>query len=335
METFEWDATSCAPNMYPVEMYQTSFIFENGYTMDIPGSAFMQNGWGEEGSIVGGNNFKPLPVGLDITWISYTENKFYTGNFPLPTDSIAKLFKEGFTEFQSKKHGTYNIINVGMAPGGVVVVWMMGGGKVVEIGRYQAKDTVVNIVDFKPYAQIDDLDTYVKTVLENETEINDSIKKNGIPYGRWDSYREKFIWRPVMDFEDKENCILDEMMIYYMNGEVDEISEERLAANNFNYKPRLKKFTCWWSNKRSISKVKILLDEEEVFKAYRFIYQDNPDQQGQFRIQINKTESSVSLFLENTDQDNHREIQLHNADVKIYPVDELDRSYYTVFKDEK
>ncbi len=334
METFEWDATSCAPEMYPIEMYKATFVFENGYAMDIPGSAFLQNGWGKEGGTVGGNNFKPLPTELEITWISYTENKFYTGNFPMPTDTMAKLFKEGFTEYLSKTHGTYNVINVGMAPGGIVVVWLMGVGKVIEIGRYQAKDTVVSMHDFAPTAITDDQSEWCKIMLEGENEINDSIKKNGVPYGLWDTYREKFNWRPIVDFEDKENGIADEILVTYFNGEVDEISEGKLTTNPFGYKARIIEIDLSWSNKRKIKEAEIKLDKEEIFKAYKFIYQDNPDQKGQFRILINKDDSYIRIYLENTDPENHREIQLYKADIKIYPSNELNRGYFTVFKDE-
>ncbi len=334
METFEWDATSCAPKFYPMGVYQATFIFENGNAMDIPGADFMQNGWGDASSFVCGDNSKPIPERLELTWLSYTENKFYTGSFLLPKDSIINLFKEGFTEFQSKKHGTYNVINVGMAPGGIVVVWLMGAGKSVDVGRYQAKDTVVSMRDFIPTAQIDDQTEWVNIAMGHNPEVADSIKKFGIPYGLWDSYRERFNWRPVIDFEDKESTIIDEIMVYYLNNEIDQISNDRLITNAFGHKARVKKITCWWSNKRTISKLKIHLEEEEIFKAYRFIYQNNPEQEGQLRIQISKNEDYVRIFLENTDANNHREIQLHKVDIKIYPVDEIDRSYFTVFKDE-
>ena len=334
MKTFKWDATSCAPKLFPGEMYQSYFVFENDYEMEIPGcSSVLNNGWGVIGPIVGGNNYKPVPVKLKITWMSYTENKFYTGSFTLPKDSITKMFEEGFTEFQSKKHGTYDFITVGTAPGGIVVVWLLGSGKTTEVGRYQASETKVSMHDFVPTTNLDQ-DAFVKVVLNDDPAFNDNLKKNGIPFGLWDTYREKFNWRPYIDFEDKENAIIDEMMLYYFNGEIDVLSEKKLAINSFESRPRIQKITCWWSNKRTLNKAVIILDEEEIFKAYRFIYQDAPSQEGQLRIHVNKDDSYIWIFLENTDLKNHRDIQLKKASIKIYPVDELDRRYFTVFKGE-
>ena len=156
MKSFRWDASACAPLMYPVELYTGYFSFENGGSCYIPKSAFEHGGWGESAhSFDGRSESSSVPVGLDVTWISYTENKFYTGSFKLPKDTIAKLFEEGFTVFNQKMHDTYDNIIAGLAPGGVVVVWMRGqGGRAVEIGRYQASETRVSIQEFVPTADI-------------------------------------------------------------------------------------------------------------------------------------------------------------------------------------
>ena len=170
--------------------------------------------------------------------------------------------------------------------------------------------------------------------MDSETVINDFIRKNGITYGLWDTYREKFSFRILVDFDNKADAVMDDLNMEFFNGEVDVLHEERLITNSFEKRARIKKIEFQWSNKRELSEAEINLDEEEIFKAYRFIYQDNPDQEGQFRIKINKDGSHIWIFLENTDPKNHREVQLHNAQIDIYPVKEVYRKYFTRFKDE-
>ena len=68
-----------------------------------------------------GDDFKPLPNKLVITWFSYIENKFYTGEFDLPYDKIKQLFDEGLDVYSKWK--TYNIwiyIMVGLGLNGEI-----------------------------------------------------------------------------------------------------------------------------------------------------------------------------------------------------------------------
>jgi hypothetical protein len=335
METFKWDPSVCAPKMYPVELYTGDFYFENGGSIYISKYSFEHGGWGEIGSTdVTGSGTSPVPVRLELTWISYTEGKFYTGNFTLPKDSMTQLFKEGFTRFDDKEHGTYEDIIVGLAPGGIVVVWMRGIGRSVEIGRYQASERKVPIKAFVPDADVKTVDEWVNIVMQEAPEIKDYVKKHGFQYGLWDTYREKFNFRPVVDFDDKENQVMDEIYMEFFNGEHDAISVERLTTNPFEKHARIQKLEFQWSNRRKLWEAEINLDEEEIFKAYRFIYQDNPDQEGQFRIKINKDDSHIWIFLENTDPKNHREVQLQRARIKIYPMRESHREDFTRFKGE-
>jgi hypothetical protein len=334
MKTFNWDASACAPLMHPIELYSGNFYYENGESSYIRVGAIEHGNWGEPSRhITAGGGSSIVPVRLDITWLSYTENKFYRGSFTLPKDTMAKLFEEGFTAFNDKEHETYNSIIAGLAPGGMVAVWMRGRGKAVEIGRYQASENKVSMQAMVPTADVTQ-DEWVKKVMSHEPEINDYIRKNGIPYGLWDTYREKFSFKPVIDFDSKTDAVMDDIYMEFFNGEADVLNEERLIANRFEKRARIKKLEFQWSNKRELSEAEIKLDEEEIFKAYRFIYQDNPDQEGQFRIKINKDDSHIWIFLENTDPKNHREVQLQKAHIKIYPVDEVYRKYFTKFKDE-
>jgi hypothetical protein len=101
METFEWSpAAGCAP-LYPMEIYRCEFVYADGSSDGPATSAIGTRNWGDaSGRSVVGDDFKPVPVKLNITWLSYTENKFYTGSFKLPYDTMLDLFKKGFEAFR-------------------------------------------------------------------------------------------------------------------------------------------------------------------------------------------------------------------------------------------
>ncbi|WP_253790990.1 DUF2931 family protein [Flavobacterium sp. HSC-32F16] len=86
---------------------------------------------------------------MSIVWYVPTEMKIYEGEFALPQQKIYNLFKEGYMRYSipiESKDGketlhweTYNSLTIGLAPKGMVVVWMDGQNK-IEIGRYQARE---------------------------------------------------------------------------------------------------------------------------------------------------------------------------------------------------
>ena len=78
---------------------------------------------------------------------------------------------------------TYDNITIGLAPGGVAVVWLRGRFFSTEIGRYQAKDTVVKKDDFRPFPVPKETEKeFYETFFHNNTtpETRASIKKRWI-----------------------------------------------------------------------------------------------------------------------------------------------------------
>ena len=122
----------------------SNFIFEN----DCPFPLFsISNGTpglfknAEEGEAKG------IPTHLDVSWLSYVEEcQYLLEDQPLDSVKIAELLKDKVYTLSlnendiTPKIEEYNI-SVGLAPGGVVFVWLHNYGRVVEVGRYQAKKT--------------------------------------------------------------------------------------------------------------------------------------------------------------------------------------------------
>jgi len=239
-ETFDWSPGVGIANLYPMELYRCSFIYPDGAGVS-PAPPNLENGtWGQEnGSSVVGDIMKPIPVALDISWLSYTENKFYKGHFQLPHDKILQLFKQGFKELVLEdnkefglEHRDYNSIVAGMVPGGVVVVWVNGGASNVDIGRFQAAETKVSMEDFAPSAFTNNQTTYVNAMMKDDKEVVGNFNRNGVPFGLWDKYRERFSQRPVFKFDQAHKVETNNISVSYFNGEIEPyISENGLKMN--------------------------------------------------------------------------------------------------------
>jgi hypothetical protein len=88
-------------------------------------------------SHVVGEQYKPLPDRLDITFYSYAEKQFYQGEFELPYKKILSLFSDGVAENPDRP--IYTRIMEGIAPGGAVSVWVIGRGDYIEVFFGQAE----------------------------------------------------------------------------------------------------------------------------------------------------------------------------------------------------
>lgn len=324
LKKFEWLPTECAPELYPAIIASASFIFPDGQRAPIMGTDPIKNGWGEDGTTaVIGDEQKLVPVKLEITWLSYTESKFYSGIFDLPVDKITKLFEKGYTHPYTLKHTSYKGMVVGMAPGGVVVVWIQGINNQVEIGRYQAqpsKLTVEQFIAVKGYSSdmTRDLGAIVESIMKDEPEATANLKAKGLQLGLWDTYRERFNLRPVVSFEQSHNEKVTELFMHFYNGEQEDRVAKALQKPDYAERARLKnlrvKWTDNWAGKKTNYLLVVKLNETEVFKAYKDVYGDNAKQPAELLIQLNPGDNKYRLFL----QHDTKKIELVKGEGSIY-----------------
>jgi hypothetical protein len=309
-EIFDWSPGVGAANLYPMELYRFSFIFPNGASVS-PAPPNLENGtWGQEnGSSVVGDVMKPIPVALDILWLSYTENKFYKGHFQLPHDKILQLFKQGFEEPVLEDNGEfgldhrdYNNIVAGIAPGGVVVVWVNGGAAIVDIGRFQATETKVRMEDFAPSAFTNDQTTYVNAMIKEDKGVVDNLAKNGVPFGLWDKYRERFSQQLVFKFDQAHKVETNNINVSYLNGEKEILHFKQWAENEFKSRARVKEMRVEWTDSLA-GKIKnyvleIKFDEAEMFKVYKEVYGVSSNQHGELITEINEANDHYKVYLQ-------------------------------------
>ena len=288
-EIYEWqDATSC-PLGYPIEVYRGGLqnLKEGSYTSLSAGMTIGKGNWGAA-SYGMDSGVKPLPDHLNVVYLSFAEEKFFQVDCDLDYEKMVSLFRKGY-EIKAVsgsgkiRHENYNTVIVGFAPGGVCVVWIAGVGRQTEIGRYQGKEVII------PQKEIDGLDShnhllfepeYRKKMMKAPNIVPLAVQGKPISYGLWDTYRNRYNWKPVFELQD--NSILDEkneVMLFYINGEKENIFTERFPLGNDEKRALPKEIQFSFKDKDGIKYgAGAILNEESLFDAFKEVYGNNPEQ---------------------------------------------------------
>jgi hypothetical protein len=222
---FVYSMEISAPEEYPVEVHEGVLSKGDQFITAIPKAGIARGGWGF-GSGDAGMKAGSIPNHIELTWISYAEKKFWKIDAALPEDKILALFQKGFHYINRAGvavHETFDILIIGLAPGGVVVLWLDGGVSKKEIGRFQAKEIYVNKLDFEPVKDPSDsqeayFDRRFKLIVPKATQ--EEIKQHGIPYGLWDEYRVLYNWRyHTLSYKGDSDEFIDKQSTDFVNGE--------------------------------------------------------------------------------------------------------------------
>ncbi|WP_437296947.1 DUF2931 family protein [Sorangium sp. So ce426] len=203
MSNFEWLPTESAPERAPVHLVRGDLYFADGGSIYIPDGRDVANGWGEWGSThIVGAAVKPVPVRLDLTWFSYLEDRFFGGSFMLPTATMTTLFRAGVADPQTEEFRGFERIVVGMAPEGLVAVWMSTGSEAIEVASFIAPE-----VDL-PWERVLDnpassRPAFIRQVLAAKLNARGLARlgREGTPRGLYQSYRRQYNWRPTVTGE--------------------------------------------------------------------------------------------------------------------------------------
>ena len=222
---YKWGVAVNTPIGYPIRFYAGRV---GG--MSIIGELYSITEEPDWGCAMGyeSRSMEELPQNVDMVWLSYKEDCFYRLKTAIDYEKIEKLFREGFDErFSNGKmnHTTYNTVVVGIAPGGVVVLWVgKGYFPIKEIGRYQAEK-----IELREPEGLDNHQRLIFSKKDREEVLNSNTiipedfreanKNKPIPFGLWDSYRDhQYQWYPTFEIP---NGRIGDVDYQYWNGEAD------------------------------------------------------------------------------------------------------------------
>jgi hypothetical protein len=275
-ENFKWAVTVTAPFNYPIEIHKGYLGNDKKMIAAFINTGLTEDGWNYDGDVLSGG--KEMPTFLSLTWISYAEKKFWKIETAIDEgtqNKIQKLINEGYinkSRNREPSHITYKKITVGVAPGGIVILWLSGLNKKVEIAHYQAIEAHVNVNEFyrnpREHTQQEFYDYYYEASIPKQTQ--EYIKKNGVPVNLWKEFRTKYNYRFNIHFykADKESS---ERESEYVNGEKEIIRIEDLNKYQNKALPSYCRF--WFSQYNAEAE----FDGEEVLNAFKKISKNHPD----------------------------------------------------------
>ena len=314
---FDWLATESAPKIYPMVIIQGYLFFPEEGRLYVPNKKTLHHGWGKGVSIhLVGDDTKPLPERLEITFFSYTENQFYQGTFKLPYEKILKLFQTSYYSPKVNKNTTYKEVVVGVAPGGHVSVWIHGFDKTIEVFSGQAKKIEGDWSDINNNPKFT-REEYIERRIDESLKPEElkEFKEKGVPIGLWETYRKRYDWQPI--FTGLEAYSLIDRITYF-NGEEEYLNYPLDAENTSHARtiPKEMVFDWEWPKGRPLV-FKLFFDEAEIFDAFNTLGSNGEPLKLEMRMLENdKNETLFSVLLKNSKE----EIFLKKTDLKNYGI---------------
>ncbi|WP_281379880.1 DUF2931 family protein [Geomonas silvestris] len=308
-EKFDWLPTECAHRRYPMRLIDGHLTLKNGSSLYVPAKAIIDNGWGEIGSThVVGKTMKALPVKLTVTWFSFTENRFFSGEFTLPYQNILEYFRT-VTSKSPKGSPVFNSVIVGFGPGGAVSVWVSSIGSSVEVGNYKANEVALNwkMVTESEMLRTDYIDMVLRdslTPLELRT-----LKERGVPPGISDYYSKQYRWSlQVIGQKNRE------LWLKTLNGE-EEYFDFAKSINARTSRGLPKSLVVYWEdNVGEKLGADVRFDEAEINAAYKKLSAEKTDHAMQLKLEISDNPEVIHTSL----NDGKYVILLSKTVVKAY-----------------
>jgi hypothetical protein len=273
------------------------YVLEDGGVLGVMKGSFLRNGWGTLGSLsVVGDQYKALPTQLNLTWFSFTENKFFSGSCDLPLDKIKTLFKEEFLDPNNDKKIHFEFIVLGLAPNGKVVVWALGSKITREICVLSFKeDKEIKWEEFMPNPDYP-MKRYSRIILEDVFKEKDflELEKNGVDTLLYiEKYRQHFMWGEKIVGSIKPLNTL----FYFYNGESEYNynNSEEIINRPVPNKIKIK----WFDTKGRGFSSEILFDEEEVFPSFELFMHEHKSGPLQLQFEISDLTQDIKVLLRN------------------------------------
>jgi len=321
---FDWQASESAPKSYPMEIIAGNFFSPNGDSLYVPNGVTLHHGWGRgRSSHVVGDDLKSLPDRLSLSFFSYRENQFYSGEFALPYEKILALFQAGHYSPKDEDHITYYRIIVGVAPGGAVSVWVASLDRTVEIFfGYADKEEGrwTSIVNNPDITREEFIQAEINESLEAEKltpAAIAAIKKNPIPFGLWERYhKSRYNWQPLFTNMPLYGSRIN--YIKYYNGERDyiDIPVDKASLNSSRAVPSETIFV-WDRPFAKPLRIKLFFNEDEIFSAFEKLGSQNQPLQLEMRMEPEKN-YNFTIWLKNKTES----LEIKQMKVETYGIPE-------------
>ena len=295
-----------APKLYPTETFFALLYNGTGQPMELPKEMPYSGEWGKSISAWESNTETfPLPLAIDIVWLSITEQTFYSVEKQLPITKLKSLFA------QERDNESHNII-IGMAPYGKLALWVSYKNKSTLLTWLKGESISVDISDFLPENPNIKLEDYCNFYIYNNPVVKKNLEAKGLPScDLFDKYMHQFTYRYLTLFElwdedeekwqkaeKKENEMFPELDFIeeaLFDGTHDKLHDGGLMQYHQAGKP--KKLAVKWHIKKSEYTAYLWFEDEEIRDIFDRFYGAHPDTKTDFMIRIDSEKKKFELAL--------------------------------------
>lgn len=145
-ERFEWGGAVSSTIGYTIQVAECNFFHTGEWGYNTDNRKILNEGWDQKNFADNNKTKSFYPDSLKMSWYSYTEQKFYEGNFALPYNKIVtqaahlrtttQQYEINYARAYPDQIIIYFVAEV--AAGGRVTVWATDNGKRLQVGKYQA-----------------------------------------------------------------------------------------------------------------------------------------------------------------------------------------------------
>lgn len=164
-----------------------------------------------------------------------------------------------FDSYNNPYEGFSDLV-FGFAPKGMVVVWLwFGAGPVIEVGRYQAK--VVK----------DDKELEKKLFANwsmNRTEVKERDLIPDASPDKWDNYRSKYNWKPVLSPDDN-TMRMASYRVWYYNGEREVMFRPWIVKPESRERAVPKEVQFFWKQGNDVYEGRLFFNWEKTNEAFK------------------------------------------------------------------
>ncbi|WP_228391712.1 MULTISPECIES: DUF2931 family protein [Chryseobacterium group] len=209
---YEWLILTVADMGYPMEIRSGAFYDENGEDIaGIPIEKTLSSQWwsGDSGVVIAGEQFRPIPAKMSISWFSYAEDKFYEGTFILDKPKLESIFSKGLD------CGNIDMVTrdfkIALAPGGQVFLYLTSPNTQL-VGVYQAREYEVS--DFKKEMRYPDYIDVTRSQVVNDfkklmpLQTQQEIAEKRISMHIWKDINLRYPWKYTADLAEHNNLNL-------------------------------------------------------------------------------------------------------------------------------
>lgn len=303
---YNYTISGCAPVLYPADIVFALFYVNEDESVEMPKRTPFKADWGYPMGIEISEDEYPLPVKIDMVWLSLVEKKFYSLVHDLPVEKIFHYFGCNTNEETGSRKVEYIIL--GMAPNGGVAMWLHSKEKAVLVEWMHAEITHVPPCFVLPIYSNSSIEEYCDFYINREPCVRENLEKNGLPpRDLFENYMKQFTYRYMMLFEhwdknewkmyEEEETVpeFDYIEEALFDGTHDKLHDGGLM--NYHQAGKPKKLAVKWHIKKSEYSAYFWFEDEEIRTVFDRFYGAHPETKTDFMIRIDSDNKKYELAL--------------------------------------